>query len=575
MKETAVGALDRSDFQQTRESMNDQNEMKKYESFKIPDRKADQKGGSVQPSVKTAVKPLAEEIFYDIEYDATPVAGVAKSVLMPQKIEDPEKNPLRKLFQRMKDIARNHRSTYDYSRFFDRRIQNDNAIIFYQQGIFMQDFADDYSGNSLLSQYFPNYQMMSYEQLRTYFTWRTQVRKGVVPNTSLSFVFLYIYELLENIGVTDSQDGINKLIFVWQQFREYDTTIDRYVLRWIKDYYVYYDLPISWAEFLAVNKLSEYYPHVRADDTFDLFCSLARYDIRKSVFYNDATRQMINDCFLFVIKRIRQEFESAGIHFDNALFRPTKKLIVWRPFRDALFYSHLKQRDRYVILAKNEIYICRKNAWTSSVNLTTEKGRQFIGYVMKQMESSLRKINKFKFKLSANKDMINEHTIQVLNKAGLSPEKIVTEAVLEYHREATKTIVSVDPNSLERIRREALVTQEALIVEEGKPILTPASNTFTAQDQDIFFDPAETEEVADISVWEDLKRTMSETEINTLTLVLKGDDIKAFADKCGIMLEVLVDGINEKALDYIGDNLLDEDFVLYDDYKEQVKELVK
>ena len=41
------------------------------------------------------------------------------------------------------------------------------------------------------------------------------------------------------------------------------------------------------------------------------------------------------------------------------------------------------------------------------------------------------------------------------------------------------------------------------------------------------------------------------------------------------MLEVLVDGINEKAMDFIGDNLLDEEFVLYDDYKEQVKELIK
>ena len=31
----------------------------------------------------------------------------------------------------------------------------------------------------------------------------------------------------------------------------------------------------------------------------------------------------------------------------------------------------------------------------------------------------------------------------------------------------------------------------------------------------------------------------------------------------------------EKAADYIGDSLMDEDFVLYDDYKGQVKELLK
>ena len=558
--------------------MNDQNEMKKYESFRIPARKPDQESGGVQPSIKTETKPLAnisDGIFYDVEYDAMPVNGVAKFVLKPEKIEEPEKDPVHELFYRMKDIARNHRSTYNYSRFFDRRLQNDNAIIFYQQGIFMKDFEDDYSGSSQFSQYFPSYQIMGYEQLRTYFTWRTQVRKGIVSDTSLSYVFLYIYELLENIGVSDPQDSINKLIFVWKQYREHNETIDKYVLRWLKDYYVYYDMPITWTEFLEVNELNEYYPQVRVDDPFDLFCSISRYDIRKSVFWSDDTKQMISDCFQFVIERIRQEFESVGIHFDYALFRPTKKLIVWRPFRDAVFYSHLKQRDRNVILSENEIYICKKNEWTSSVNLTTEKGRQFIGYVMKQTEASLRKINKFKFKLTANSDMINEHTIRVLNKAGLSPEKIVTNAVLEYHREAIKTIVRVDLSSLERIRKEALVTQEALIVEEDKQAPVGTSNIFTTQDQNVFFDPAETEEVTDISVWDDLKRAMSETEIKTLAVVLKGDDIKAFADKCGIMLEVLADGINEKAMDFIGDNLLDEDFVLYDDYREQVKELVK
>ena len=42
-----------------------------------------------------------------------------------------------------------------------------------------------------------------------------------------------------------------------------------------------------------------------------------------------------------------------------------------------------------------------------------------------------------------------------------------------------------------------------------------------------------------------------------------------------MMLEVLVDGINEKAMDAIGDSLIDDEFVLYEDYINQVKELVK
>ena len=40
------------------------------------------------------------------------------------------------------------------------------------------------------------------------------------------------------------------------------------------------------------------------------------------------------------------------------------------------------------------------------------------------------------------------------------------------------------------------------------------------------------------------------------------------------MLEVLMDGINEKAMDTIGDSLVDEEFTIYEDYLEEVKYLM-
>jgi hypothetical protein len=175
--------------------------------------------------------------------------------------------------------------------------------------------------------------------------------------------------------------------------------------------------------------------------------------------------------------------------------------------------------------------------------------------------------------------MINEDTIRILTKAGLFIEKIVPAAVIEYHREATKTVVTVDHASLARIRQEALRTQESLIVEEQtqQKDADPIPVQFTAQNQNIFADATTDadEEPAPVSdTWENLKDILTENELRALDVVLQGDDIKAFADECGIMIEVLVDGINEKAMDYIGDNLMDEDFALYDDYKEPVSRML-
>ncbi|MDF2872244.1 MAG: hypothetical protein K0R05_3819 [Anaerocolumna sp.] len=559
---------------------------KKYESFKIPGRQQFQEDRAAKElsQAKTA-EPISfdEGSFYEIEYDSSPIPGVGKFVLKSQKIEAPIKDEKRDLFGQMREIARTHGSSYDRSRFFDRRVQLDNARIFYKQGIFMKDYTDDYSEIAQFSQYFPYYQMMGYEQLRSYFTWRTEVRKGNVADISLSYVFLYIYELLSNIGVNDPQEGLDQLMSFWRAFSAYNKSIDRYVLRWLKDYHIYYELPHSFKEFIEANKLSEYYPKMTdTEDNFDLFCTISKYDIRKSAYFTDDNVQLIKDCFYFVMNKLKQKFRDSGINFEESIFQATKKMTEWKPFKDALFYPWMKQADRRIVLSENEIYICSSNKWAFSKVITSENGRQLIGYIMKQMEVALRKATKYKFKLSANINTVTHEALTKLKEAGLSLDIIVNNAVEDFYKEATKTVVIVDKDALSRIKQEALIIQEKLIVPEQEKEIIPV---IPVPKQLSLFDmvkedkpsmpPPETEQAPVNNAWESLKNQFSEVEIKALSVILQGEiELKKYADECGIMLEVLVDGINEKAIDFIGDNLLDDEFALYDDYKEQVKELI-
>jgi hypothetical protein len=553
---------------------------RRIESLKIPDRRQVQGDGAVLslPQTKPAAPvSLNEGLFYEIEYDACPIPGVGKFVLKPQKIEVPETDEIRGLFHQMRDIARAQRITLDHSRFFDRRIHHESAIIFYRQGIFMKDFTDDYEDTTPFSSYYPYYQLMGYEQLRTYFTWRTKVRKGNVPDNSLSYAFLYIYELLNNIGTDDPQDGLTKLIFFWKAFRVHNNTIDKYVLRWLKDYHIYYELPQSFKAFVEKNELAAHYPKTtNTENSFDLFCGISKYDIRRSAFFVGEKVKLITDCFCFVIDKLRQIFMDNGIHFDDLIFQPTK-LSVWTPFKDALFYPSMNQPDRRIVLSENEIYICRQNHWAYSTVLTTESGRQLIGYVMKQMESVLRKVTKYKFKLSANLNTVTHAAVDKLKETGLSLEKIVSDATAEFYREATKTVVRVDYGALSRIRQEALAIQEKLIVpEQEEPSIPVMKSLGLSASRCVSPIPSpDNETAAAPGVWESFKNALSSIEIGALSLVLRGGtELKKFADECGIMLEVLVDGINEKAMDFIGDSLMDEEFTLYGDYQDQLKELV-
>ena len=204
---------------------------KKYNSVKIPTppQKSEQTNLTEKKNFQNHKQNISvSESYYEIEYDACPIPGVGKFVLKSQKIDPPQKDEIRELFYQMRDIAREDRyMNYGRSELYDKQAWKQNSRIFYKQGMFMKDFEDTYENTAPFSSYFPDYQMMGYDQLRTYFTWRTKVRKGEITFISPSYLFLYLYELLNNIGVDNPEDGLHKIMSAWNDFRVYYESMDK------------------------------------------------------------------------------------------------------------------------------------------------------------------------------------------------------------------------------------------------------------------------------------------------------------------------------------------------------------
>ena len=116
------------------------------------------------------------------------------------------------------------------------------AELFYRQGLLMADFEDDCPYNGTFKSYFPTYNAMSDRQLRGYFTWRAQVRRGNIEETSTSFAFLYLYELICGIGVDNPRDGYDKIEAFWDAYRAFEPGIDRFARVWLQDYAVFHEL---------------------------------------------------------------------------------------------------------------------------------------------------------------------------------------------------------------------------------------------------------------------------------------------------------------------------------------------
>ena len=114
--------------------------------------------------------------------------------------------------------------------------------IFMKQAKLLANYEDDYEYHCSVVRYYPTYQSLTDQELRGYFSWRTKLRKGDIRKTSLSYAFLYIYELINQVGVTDPMDGYRKLEHFRDAYGQVDDSILPYLGRWLTDYAVYFEL---------------------------------------------------------------------------------------------------------------------------------------------------------------------------------------------------------------------------------------------------------------------------------------------------------------------------------------------
>ena len=519
---------------------------------------------------------MDDSIFAEIEIDTTTnrsAAGDAAlrffaSVAPPQQIQPRIMDPIREKFYEMRKLAS------------QRPFARSDSELFYRQARFMEDFTDDYEGNAKFNMYYPYYQNMGYEYLRTFFTWRTNVRNGDIQPTSLSYIYLYIYEILSGIGVSDPADGLDKLLALWNDVPFIRPGVEKYLPKWLKDYHIFYELPFP--EFVEKHKMQKYYSlsllfDENVENKLELWNSISGYNITSSRFYKEGNEQILSDCFNAVMTAIQDFCTKRNTRFEDLLIYSVSRRSPWQPFKQALFGSRVKQNDREIKISDFERYYCKNGHWTANLPIYYSSQKDFVGYIVKKTESCLRHETKYKYKLTAEMKYGSKPFRELQRPAAKRAEldKAIEKAVSDFYRSINLIAVKVDHINLARIREEALETQEQLIVPED------TTTQATQGDGSIVSLEIEQEEppltLSFADGWKALRNALTDVERQALSLTLQeGADIKTFADEKNIMLEVLADNINEKAADYIGDSLLevDDGIILYDEYRENIASII-
>lgn len=174
--------------------------------------------------------------------------------------------------------------------------------LFLRQAKLLEDFTDNAPESADFFSYYPTYRDMSDRQLRTYFTWRTKVRRGIVEHIPLSYAEVYCFELLNQIGVPDPETGFQMLRQFYYDYGKVDPHNGLcYFSSWMHDYVIYYGMDAALLEEFDAGHgtaFDTYFPVLldesehSKEEIFSALSALSGQSIVRSRFYRDETRLM-------------------------------------------------------------------------------------------------------------------------------------------------------------------------------------------------------------------------------------------------------------------------------------------
>lgn len=455
--------------------------------------------------------------------------------------------------------------------------------IFYKQAKFMENYEDDFEYKGDFQRFYPTYRSMNTSELRGYFTWRSKVRNGKIEKTSLSFAFLYVYELLNLIGCENEFEGYNKLTEFFDVYGSIDGKILSYRKSWVNDFVIYYNLPPSL--YVSGESDGEEYQNAMLilantdnkteSEIFDALAVFSGYNIKESPFYRENSED-VTAVAVKVYKKLCDYYKKHRKQsFIEKLFGKEYKSGYFM-FNAAVFYEKEKHPDTEYVVNPLLKFICKNGSWYQERTFNIKGKNTEIRDILKNVDCLMREKYNFKHKLT-----MAESTKIILSFINESIEERLKE-----NKEKEKKVINIDLSKLQSIRDISLVTASKLIVEEETETeaeiasdaieFIPETNKETVK----AFEPAaETTEVINEKENEPINETeLDNTEFAFVLKLLNNENYKEFLKSRGIMLSIIIDSVNEKLYEIFGDTVIEFDGLdanIIEDYLEELKGLIK
>ena len=457
-----------------------------------------------------------------------------------------EKTP--SLIRAARSLAKNNDSFYSYI---------NKRKLFLKQGKLLANYEDDYPEKLKVNRYCPTYDDLTDLELRSYFSWRTKLRRGDLQESCRTFAFLYMYELINGIGVKDPMEGLKKLDDFAVKYGALDDVIPKYYVNWRREYIVYYDLPV---ELIGAKSIRSFASEVvlldRATAQSDAEIMqtvklLAPGWLSRSKLYKTNEKDMDRVIAGTIRRMCRHYADKGGRSLSDQLFGPVTEGPV-QLFYDAVFCDPLKRKTAEYVIAEGVCYRCEGGYWSVTRRHIAPRGQKKLEGLTRAIDGTMRTA------LNIGKPIQYPNQLKWVNKA-ISEE---IQQLLDDKKKAEQAAkrVAIDFGVLSRIRSDAAETQEKLRVEDEDelPEEMPPADIPEAQPE-----PERSEG----------ESPLNDAEYRLMQCLLYGGDT-AWVQQEGKLKSVLLDSINEKLYDTFQDSVIDGE-ALVEDYVEELKEMVK
>lgn len=433
-----------------------------------------------------------------------------------------------------------------------RREQN-----FYLQGKLVASYEDHYEGKQSFLRYYPTYHDLTVGQARTYFTWRTKIRQNIYEKISDSYAYIYLYELLNGIGIKDPEEGLDKLITFNKNYaQKFSPEMSAYLERWIRDYIIFYNINKTNNTFFVKEQTNDKkYEQLLYPDQFsnhevaENLMKLSNYKIRNCPLYKKSIEKF--EYLLVLIWHKILDLRNDGFDFFTSYIAYKNQMTI-QLFSAAVFNHQLepKTTSYEIDQIRKYFYDEEKNTWycESYWGLTGQKS--IMGNFLHEVDREIRLCFNLGRNLKPRK--IEKHYL-----------KAIRDGIKEYQIEEQKLKqpkIEFNLSQLSTIREDAAGTRDSLLTEE-----------------ELQAEQEEREQIEETVVNDEQEDYgLSSEEMATIILLLKGKDLNKYLKEHHLMAAVIIDNINEKLFDEFGDNVIE--FIndiptVIEDYQEDLEDM--